>query len=560
MDRRLSATCLAATCFLLASAAPAAEAARTQLTIGVNQYPPSFHPSISDLGVAKQFVQGLVMRKLTIYGYDWTLECQLCTEVPTIENGRVKAVTLPDGRPGRAVTFTLKPDIYWSDGTQVTSKDFVFAWTQGRDPQSGVVNYNLYTNDIVSVDYKDDRNFTITRSQTLCNPAEFNDFMPLPASIERPIWEKSKGDYRTRTAYDSDPTRAGLHNGPYRIARVERGSTIVAERNPYWKGQRPQFDRIIVKSIENTAALESNLKSGDVDFISGENGMTFDQAVSFQKRNADRFDIEFKSMLMWEFVNVNMDDPALGDLRVRRALMHGLDRGAISKQIFEGRQSIADTMYHPQETIHIDDGVTKYDFDKSKAAALLTEAGWGRVGPDGIRLNDKGERLSFELGTTAGNKTRELVQQVMQRMWREIGVEVRLKTAPARVVFGEILRRRQFPHMYMMAFAAWPANSPETILHSRSIPSEANGWSGQNYGGFRNDRMDRAIDVLQTQCTPDDQNQSWADVQRLYAAELPQLPLFFRINTQVTPKWLHGVAQTGHQFAATWWVERWTAD
>ncbi|MDB5366764.1 MAG: peptide transporter [Rhodospirillales bacterium] len=557
MDRRLTAFAFATCSFL--SFVPAAQAARTQITIGVNQFPSNFHPSI-DTTVAKQFVQGLVLRRLTIYGYDWTLECQLCTEIPTAQNGRVKPVTLPDGRAARAVSFTLKPDIYWSDGTQVTSKDFVFAWNWGKDPQSGTVNYNQVSNDIVSVEYKDDRNFVITRTQSLCNPAEFNDFLPLPAHVERPIWEKSKSDYRVRTAYDSDPTRAGLHDGPYRIARVERGSTIVVERNPYWKGQRPQFDRIVIKSIENTAALESNLKSGDIDFISGENGISFDQAVSFQKRNADRFNIEFKSMLMWEFVNVNVDDPALKDIRVRRALMYGLDRGAISKQIFEGRQSIADTMYHPQEPIYTDDGVVKYGFDRAKAGALLAEAGWDKVGADGIRTNAKGERLSFELGTIAGNKTRELVQQVMQRMWREIGIDVRLKTAPARVVFGEILRRRQFPHLYMMAFAAWPANDPEAVLHSHAVPSEANGWSGQNFGGYKSAAMDKAIDAIQTQCEPEQQQKNWADVQRTYADELPQLPLFFRINTQVTPKWLHGITQTGHQFASTWWVERWTAD
>ncbi|GIL40352.1 peptide ABC transporter substrate-binding protein [Roseiterribacter gracilis] len=559
MDRRLIASAFAfAACTFLLVASPA-HAARTQLTIGVNQFPSNFHPMVES-GVAKQFVQGLVLRRLTIYGYDWTLECQLCTEIPTAENGRVKPVTLPDGRTARAVSFTLKPDIFWSDGTQVTSKDFVFAWNWGKDPQSGIVNYNLVSNDIVSVEYKDDRNFVITRTQTLCNPAEFGDFVPLPAHVERPIWEKSKADYRNRSAYDADPTRAGLHDGPYKIAKVERGSTIVFERNPYWKGQKPQFDRIIIKAIENTAALEANLKAGDIDFISGENGMSFDQAVSFQKRNADRFDIEFKSMLMWEFVNVNVDDPVLRDIRVRRALMHGLDRVAISKQIFEGRQSIADTMYHPQEPIYTEEGVAKYEFDRAKAIALLTEAGYGKVGADGIRVNDKGDRLSFELGTTAGNKTRELVQQVMQRMWREVGIEIRLKTAPARVMFGEILRRRQFPHMYMMAFAAWPANNPETILGSRSVPAESNGWSGQNYGGYRSTAMDAAIERSQTQCEPADQKKNWGDIQRLYAADLPQLPLFFRINTQVTPKWLHGVTQTGHQYASTWWVERWTAD
>lgn len=537
----------------------AAQSKHTTLTIGVSQYSSNLLPPVESM-VAKEYLLGFTHRRLTVYGYDWTLECQICTEIPTVENGRVEAVKLPDGRSARKVRFTLKPDLKWGDGVPLTTKDVLFSYEYARHPLSGVYNGSLTGVDIVDMKALDDRSFVITRTLNQCTPAQINDFRVLPAHLEEQKFRDSPAEYRTRNGYDLDPTNPGLWNGPYLMTRYERGSIAVMQRNPYWTGQKPQFDRIIIKTIENTAALESNLKSGDIDFISAENGITIDQSVSFQKRNKDAYDLEFKSQLMYEFLNVNQDDPWLKDVRLRQALLYALDRDAIGQHIYEGHQTIADTTIHPADKVHTDEGVTKYRFDKTKAIELLVAAGWSKVGSDGIRMNDKGERLSLELGTTAGNKLRELVQQVMQKMWKDVGIETRLKVLPPRVVFGEVLRKRQFPHLYMTAFSTSPGLLPEATLHSQGIPSEANGWAGQNYSGAKIPALDRAIDDAQVNCSAEAQKKDWGDIQRLTASELPLLPLFFRVNTTVTPKWLHGVRQTGHQYSSTMWVETWTAD
>jgi peptide/nickel transport system substrate-binding protein len=49
----------------------------------------------------------------------------------------------------------------------------------------------------------------------------------------------------------------------------------------------------------------------------------------------------------------------------------------------------------------------------------------------------------------------------------------------------------------------------------------------------------------------------WHRLQALYAEELPALPLFFRSNPYVLPKWLKGVTPTGHQYPSTLWIEQW---
>jgi peptide/nickel transport system substrate-binding protein len=173
-----------------------------------------------------------------------------------------------------------------------------------------------------------------------------------------------------------------------------------------------------------------------------------------------------------------------------------------------------------------------------------------------MRRNADGQPLSFEFMTTAGNRSRELVEQVLQSQWRQIGVDVRLKNEPARVLFGETLRHRRFD-MAMYAWISSPENVPRSILYSSEIPDESNAFAGQNVAGFKSAEMDRLIDALEIELDKDKRKVLWAEAQRLYATELPSLPLYFRSDAFILPKWLAGVRPTGNQYPTTLWVTEW---
>jgi peptide/nickel transport system substrate-binding protein len=160
--------------------------------------------------------------------------------------------------------------------------------------------------------------------------------------------------------------------------------------------------------------------------------------------------------------------------------------------------------------------------------------------------------------TTAGNRTRELVEQVLQSQWREVGIDARIRNEPARVFFGETVRKRKFPHMAMFAWISSPESVPRTTLHSEEIPAEANNWAGQNNTGYRSAEMDGLIDAIETELDRDERARLWQRLQRLYTEDLPVIPLYWRANPYVLPKWLKGLRPTGHQFTTTLWVEEWT--
>jgi peptide/nickel transport system substrate-binding protein len=553
---------------LLWAGTPAA--ARDQIIIGVTQFPGTLHPNIESM-LAKSYVLGMTQRPFTTYDQNWELVCLLCTELPTIENGKAKIEDLPAGftrdagttfcktadpalaTKGMAITYTIQPNATWGDGTPVTTDDVLFTYEVGRNEKSGFSNSELYRR-ILRIEVLDKKTFTIHQDRVDIGYNGINDFQLIPAHLEKAPFADPAA-YHNRTLYNTDPTNPGLWFGPYKITSIEAGSQIVVEENPTWWGEKPQIKRIVIKTIENTAALEANLLSGAIDYISGENGLSIDEAIAFEQRHQDAYNIIYKPVLFYEHLTPNHDNPMLADKRVRQALLYALDRQALTQQLFGGRQAVALSVINPLDWTYTDK-VRTYAHEPAQAAALLDAAGW-TMGTDGLRHDATGKPLTFELMSTAGDRTRELVEQVLQSQWKAIGVDVRIKNEPGRVLFGETITKRKFTGMALFAWLSSPENVPHTTLHSTMVPTEANGWAGQNYADYRNAELDDLMDCIEIELDHGKREQMWHKLQAIYAEDLPDLPLYFRAQAFIMPKWLKGIRPTGHQYQSTLWAEQW---
>ena len=202
--------------------------------------------------------------------------------------------------------------------TPVTTKDVLFTWQIGRIEEAGINSQELYRR-MENVVAHDDKRFTIQWNKRTCDAEAINDFEIVPAHLETAA-AADPTQYRSRNAYDTNPTNAGLYFGPYRISRVEPGASVTLEPNPTWWGQKPQFKRIVVRTIENTAALEANLLSGEIDYIAGEDGISLDQALEFEKRHGNDYNVVFKPGLFYEHIDLMLDNPILKDIRVAPGL------------------------------------------------------------------------------------------------------------------------------------------------------------------------------------------------------------------------------------------------
>jgi len=164
-------------------------------------------------------------------------------------------------------------------------------------------------------------------------------------------------------------------------------------------------------------------------------------------------------------------------------LLLGLDRAAISRSLFAGRQQVADTFVNPLDAGYTD--ASALCLRRGPRPGDADEAGW-RPGSDGVRRDGNGRLLSLELSTTAGNRSRELVEQVLQSQWRKIGVDIRIKNEPARVLFGETLRHRRIELRCMPGSARRKCTALDPAFERD--PTEANAFAGQNAPGYNNPR------------------------------------------------------------------------
>jgi peptide/nickel transport system substrate-binding protein len=539
---------------LLLAALPAlAQAPREQLTIGITQYPATLHPNIESMA-AKSYVLGFTRRPLTAHDPEWRLTCLGCETLPTLENGLARLETTPDGRAGIRVTWRLREGWRWGDGTPVSAEDMLFAWQAGRDFATGFGGSEFYRSAYEAI-VDDARTITLRFDRVTFEFAATGNWEPLPAHIERRRWEQEPRSYRSRSAYETEPTNPGLWNGPYRVVQVQPGAGITLERNVAWAGAAPTFRRIAIRTVENTAALEAQLLAGQLDMVAGELGLPLDQVTALERRAANRFRFAYKPGLVYEHLDLNLDTPLLADRRVRQALILATDRAQIVSRLFDGRFTVAHTGVNPLDWVH-DNDVRQWPFDPARARALLEEAGW-RPGPDGIRRNAAGERLSIELMTTAGNRSREAVQQVIQGQWRQAGIETRIRNEPPRVLFGETLSRRRFTGAVMFAWISAPESVPRSSLHSDEIPRAERNFSGQNYTGFRNAAVDALLEAIPIELDRERRRALWQRLQTIYAEELPAIPLWFRADAHVWPTWLEGVRPTGHLAPTSLWVEEW---
>ncbi len=543
--------------FLLFSSASADSTRRDTLSIGITQFPSTFNPMIESM-LAKSYILAMVRRPFVAFDQSWKLVCFLCERVPTVENGDAKVFTFKNGvlkgKRGIRVTWRFRKGVKWGDGQPITAEDVIFAWKIGLHPLSGVANREPFQRTI-NIRKIDERTFVQTLNKVRF---DYNQLVPdpMPAHLEAVNFEVPR-EYKRRTAYDRDSANPGLYSGPYRIAGIVSGSHVVLVPNRYWWGKKPHFRQIVVRVIGNTAALEANLRAGGIDYAAGELGLSPDQAISLRRRAGDRYTFIFKAGLIYEHIDFNLDNPILKDVRVRRALAYGMDRQLMSEKLFRGLQPVANTNISPLDQVAASD-VRKYPFDPEKAAALLNAAGWKRR-EDGWRYNAEGERLTLKLITTSGNRNRELVSEILQAYWRRLGVDIRLKAHPARIYFGRTVRQRQFPAMAMYAWISAPESVPRATLHSSHVPTAGNNWAGQNYPGFRNAEMNRLIEMLEVTVKLDGRLPIWKRIQQIYAEELPALPLYFRANAFVIPRWLKGIRPTGHLNSSTLWVEEWYA-
>lgn len=529
-----------------------------ELKIGISQEFENMNPIIMNMS-ATTYIFSMTNRTLTTMDANGKWVPMLATRIPTFENGGAK---LSADKKTLTVIWEIQEKAKWSDGKPVVCADLKLARDIAESPTVSVAQKEVYTQlQTITWDEKTPKKCTVVYDKPRWDYYSLGTTWLLPAHLEGDVFAKfkdAKEGYEKNSNYTKNPTLPGLYSGPYKISEVKLGSHVTLVPNEYFYGAAPKIKKIIVKLIPNTGTLEANLRSGTIDMISSL-GLTFDQAIAFEKKSkGEPYNTLFKSSMTYEHIDLNLDNPILKDIKVRKALVYAINREELVKALFNGKQAVAIHNMNPIDPWYTADPklVTLYPYNKKEAMKLLDEAGW-KMGSDGFRSKD-GKRLSLQFMTTAGNKSRETVQTFLQSQWKQVGIEINIKNEPARVFFGETTRKRQFGGMAMYAWISNPENSPKSNVHSKEIPSDKNGWSGQNYMNWSNKKVDEICEKLEVEFDGKKRLQLVHEFLKYYTDEVPVIPLYYRADVGVTPSQLQNFRLTGTQFPETNEVEKWS--
>jgi peptide/nickel transport system substrate-binding protein len=377
------------------------------LTLLFPQEPGSLLPHFDLLSLAHE-AQDLVFDRLFVVDEDGAYLPHLAEEVPTIANGGISA-------DGRVYTIRLREGPSWHDGTPVTSADLVYTWQVITDPDLPIPTRTVWR-DIVSIETPDERTAVVTFADTnvgFLGAASFAGAFLLPSHLLE----------------GTDLANSGFHrlpvgNGPFRLAEWQAGSFLRFERHDaYWDGAA-HFDSVVIRIVPGSEAQRTVLSRGEADLVLqvALTELPFLETLPNYRRASVP---TFANWQLW----LNNEDPALTDVRVRRALVHAIDRQLISDALLGGLSDPTDAALPPSHWAHAGD-VRSYPYDVAEAERLLDEAGWARSAPGAVRARG-GTPLRVEVINIAGQADRLQVVQAIQAMWRSVGVQAEVREIDA---------------------------------------------------------------------------------------------------------------------------------
>lgn len=320
------------------------------------------------------------------------------------------------------VTLTLNPKAVWNDGTPIDAQDWIATWKalSGNNPEYPVADTTGWKQ-LASVSAGADAFQVVLRFAST-----YPDWTALVAG--GPM--RAEG-VATVNAFTKGWTNypAANFTGPFTVSTWDKASGVVTMTpNPHWWGAAPLLTSITWKPVADEA-MGAAFANQEVDYVDiGSNVGAYTQASA-----AANSAIRIARSSDFRHFTFNSKSPNLSDVRVRQALVMGLDRGQIAASDLAGlpvdTSPLNNNLYVKDQTGYVDQAqATGLDFNPDKAGQLLDEAGWKLNSDTGFREKD-GKPLAVTYVAFQGLDVSENEGLQAQQMLKKIGVNLVIKSA-----------------------------------------------------------------------------------------------------------------------------------
>lgn len=468
-----------------------------------------------------------------------------------IAAGQAASYEYTDNMDGtETYSFTLRNDIYWSDGKKVTAHDFVYAWQRLVDPETksphaSILNMVAGYADAVAGDpaalqvrAADDRTFVVTISghcsyflSVVCTAV---CTMPVRADVAGTAdAADDSADVQSADAAEPEPlpdwsmdTATLLTNGPYAVSRMTDEGVSLTQTDKYYDAKRLGPDEINFVYAADTEAAMALYDSGDVDFV-----LDAGEAEGAVEASAAAVST----------VLINQMATSLSD-SMRTAMSMVIDRGALAELAGESGEvyRAADGLipygivtsegksFREVNGAVIDNDAEQYDARCQAAAELLSRAGYTPT------MLERMSPVTLLYESTGSNAK---IAQALQSVWRDkLGIRISVRgVSPEEMM--TTLRNGEFS--LALTNVSGDRNTALSYLNRFSSSQQ------ENYGQFYSNAYDILIRTAANSSSDEARDAYLADAEKMLLDSGYVIPLYNETYTWLLRDTLTGIQTDG---------------
>ena len=406
--------------------------------------------------------------------------------------------------------FHLHPDVHFSDGRSLTSRDVLWTLKSMRDgtiitpkgaSYASVASIEAPGAQTVVLHLKYPDNFLLTNLSS-------GAMGIVPYGSGRDFWQHPVG------------------SGPFRLVSQEIDKEVVIERNPLsWQQDSSQGNiqrvRFAVVPDPITRALE--LRKGSADLESNSLLPDMLPVLAAEKHLA----VESVGGTQVQYIAFNTIDPILRDVRVRQAVACAIDIPLILKTLQDGRARSAVSLL-PQTHWAWTGNVARYDYDPSRAASLLDQAGY-RPGRDGTRLH-----LTMKTSTDEGTR---LLAATLQQQLAQVGIALDIRSFESATYLQDLTRGS-----FQIYALRWIGGNEQPDIFGYAFSTARIPPKGANRGRYSNSRLDALLDDAGASTDQARRTSDYVQAQQILAQDLPAFNLWYKDSIVVHNRRLSGIS------------------
>lgn len=428
---------------------------------------------------------------------------------------------------GKRISLTIKKDIYWEDGTPLTTKDIAETFeavkkcpdgTTYKDAMRRIMGTSNIEGAARAIVF-DDRNIDFEFDKSYGNYMELLSFPILPAHIYGEEGMLEKDDFKV------------VASGPFTLKKWDKNKRLYLEKNQNYYGSLPYIDEIVGIIFSDDKAIQQAYDAGQVDLCAIDD-YTWDRFRSDKKSKVESFETQNLEVLAF-----NTSDPLLQDVDLRRAIDYSVNKERIIDSLYLSQGTIATFFINPKLSSGLFTREESY-LSVDTAVSILEKGGYRDIDGDGYRENKDGGSLVLHILANPLNHRMQTEAQMIADDLKKVGLKARLQTVgtetpeEGKEEEGKTKQTKDLASSlksgsYQMAVLGMDFSA---VADLHAVLGSSGSMNISRYG---NEKMNELLKELREEQDPENQKELIDKVYKIFRKDVPYVPIVFKQNVLV---------------------------